>query len=97
MTYEQWKQTHDGGGVSAVIYGIPVGANYEEYQANAQKFFDAHNESLSIDYSRAIALEQFTTNDLKGYQACLEALRVQKPGLFLSFDHLDQQSGVLNI
>jgi hypothetical protein len=97
VTRDEWNQSNQGGGVNAVIYGIPVGASYDDYKNNVSQFMASHNESLNIDYSRSIAWQELSANDLAAYEACLAALRAGAPGFYLTADHAERDKIILTV
>ena len=68
QTYEQIKRD---AGANAVIYGIPVGANYGEWKDAAARLRHAHNESLSKSQLVNIAWTGFDPQTSQIYLKCL--------------------------
>lgn len=81
--YDELKKSFDA---NAVVYGIPMGASYDEYKQKYDKLESSLKESLTTDQSRQIlwtGLSQASTDD---YAKCLEKNAKDSPGLHLSVD-----------
>ena len=69
-SYDEMKRNM---GTSAVIYGVPLGADYGEFRKNIQTMqqaFQLHNFEL---YSGAYASTKLDGNSLEAYRSCLSA------------------------
>jgi hypothetical protein len=75
--YDQIKQN---GGASAVIYGVPVGANYNEFKNTINTYKQSTNQSLSYSQQVNLAWTGLDPNAQSAYTACLQAEQ-QKTGL----------------
>lgn len=71
VSSNEWDEASKNGGASAVIYGVPVSANYDEYKRKvrqqAQQF---HINSLERHFL-AYVTSTLTQNNLDAYKACL--------------------------
>ena len=76
-TYEEIKT---GAGVSATIYGVPIGANYDEYQKNISTFSLDEDAFYSNDEFRNISWTGLSEQSADAYKTCI---RSQKRGLVL--------------
>src|SRR5579864_8162883 len=65
--YNEIKQ--DAGG-NALIYGIPVGANYSDFQRNIHDKLQTHTESLSRNQIRNILWTGLDPNSPGAYHDC---------------------------
>jgi hypothetical protein len=76
-TYEEIK--HNGAG-SATIYGVPVGANYEDYKNTIASYKQSTNQSLSYSQQVNVAWTGLDPNAPSAYRDCLRAEQL-KTGL----------------
>jgi hypothetical protein len=68
--YKEAKHNAQG---NAIIYGVPVGASYEEYHENARSRAEQLNITNFISRSHAYATSGFDEAGLQAYRACLAA------------------------
>ena len=81
VTQENYEQLKKDFAASATIYGVPMGANYGEFQQNYQKFVSTHNESLTIDQARNLAWTGLDPSSPGVYEACLQKELLSSDGL----------------
>lgn len=79
--YDKAKQEY---GINVVIYGVPVGASYKNYQENYRKLEQSFNESLTLDQSRQIMWTGLDPNSLTAYDTCLKSEIFNTPGLHIA-------------
>jgi hypothetical protein len=79
--YNEIKQ--DAGG-NALIYGIPVGVNYSDFQRNIHDKLQTHTESLSRNQIRNILWTGLDPNSPGAYHDCLEAQVFASRGLHIA-------------
>lgn len=79
VTEGQWNELKKGGSGRAVIYGVPIGASYSEYQANSRFKEQQTGESLTEHQARNILWTGLSDNSLEAYTTCLHA---NSSGLF---------------
>lgn len=84
VTQEQWSEQKQGANATGAIYGVPIGASYEDFKKNSQKFYSEHNESLNINVTRSVAWQGLQSTNVDAYKACLSALRSSNPGIYLA-------------
>ena len=77
-TYDQI--THSAG-ASAVIYGVPVGANYSDYKNRVDTLKKQHNEQLTYAQQLNIAWSGLDPNSVNAYRDCLNAQVLNANGL----------------
>lgn len=69
-TYSQVK--NEAGG-SAVIYGIPMGANYSEFEENIRNYSNSENESLTQEQFRNVAWTGLGDSAADAYKTCIKS------------------------
>jgi hypothetical protein len=79
--YEEIK--HDEG-ASAVIYGIPVGENYDDFTKRVQDFLQSHQESLTHDQMLNILWTGLDATSGSAYRDCLNASVFASGGLHMA-------------
>lgn len=79
--YEEIK--HDEG-ASAVIYGIPVGENYDDFTKRVQEFLQSHQESLTHDQMLNILWTGLDATSGSAYRDCLNASIFASGGLHMA-------------
>lgn len=74
VTKEQWIKIKQSGGAGVEIYGVPVGASYEEFQNNILK--ESNNESASLNQVQFdnIAWTFLDPSGAKAYQDCVDSV-----------------------
>lgn len=87
-TYEEIKHT---AGASAVIYGIPVGANYDDFRRRAARESSRYAESLTHDHAINIMWTGLDSKAGSAYSECLAAVVLTLRGL-----HLTVRSATVN-
>lgn len=97
VTKDNYNEQKSSVGASAVIYGIPVGANYDEYSTNRSNFYSSHNESMSLSNSRSLAWEGLTDVNAKVYSDCISSMRNRAPGLYVTPDKATKDTVSLTI
>jgi hypothetical protein len=78
---ENYEQAKHDAGASAVIYGVPVSANYSDYSQNREKLFQTYNESRTIDEMRNVAWTALDPNSATAYSDCLRVELAGQIGL----------------
>jgi hypothetical protein len=68
--YNQAK--HDASG-SGVIYGVPMGATWSDFQENIHKFTQSMSTSLTHDQARNVIWTGLSKTSAKAYIACINA------------------------
>jgi hypothetical protein len=77
-TYDQIK--HDAG-ASAVIYGVPVGANYDDFKQEVTQYKHSRNEHLTTNQLVNIAWTGLDPNSPGAYAQCLNTQVFLSSGL----------------
>lgn len=83
-TYDEIKKS---AGVSAVIYGVPVGANWDEFKKNISSLKMDTQESLTESEFKNVAWTGLTDINGQAYSNCLKTLVAFASGLTLSLEH----------
>jgi hypothetical protein len=78
--YEYNTIKHDAG-VNAVIYGVPVGASYSDFQNRVQQRTNSYNESLTHDQAINVMWTGLDPNAPNAYSECLKAKVFNQNGL----------------
>ena len=79
--YEQIKQN---AGASAVIYGVPVGANWDDFQNRVRTVVENYAESLTHDQAENLMWTGLDPDAANAYSACLAEKVLSQPGLHLT-------------
>jgi hypothetical protein len=79
--YNEIKQEAGG---TAVIYGVPVGANYAEYQQNVHDKLQTYNESLTRNQVRNILWTGLDPSSPGAYGECLRTQVLASRGLHMA-------------
>lgn len=79
-TFDTLKRGASG---NATIYGVPMGANYDEFRENINRFKETRDESLTSEQVQNILWTGLSSNSLAAYEACLQAELRMADGLFL--------------
>jgi hypothetical protein len=71
-TYKKIKEKH-GGSITVPIYGVPVGANYNQFKDNVTSYKRSQNrsESLTRDQAASIRWTGLDPNSMTTYRECL--------------------------
>jgi hypothetical protein len=77
-TYDEIRQQ---AGANAVIYGVPVGTDYNDFHTRAESFSLSYNEALSQDQLRNIAWTALDPNSSGNYRKCIDAQILSQDGL----------------
>jgi hypothetical protein len=80
-TYNEIKRNAGG---SATIYGVPVGATYDEFQKRAYRMSRTTNESLTHEQALNIRWTGLDPNAPSAYRDCLNAQVFSGAGLHLA-------------
>jgi hypothetical protein len=78
--YDEIK--HDAG-VNAIIYGVPVGASYDDFHQRADQEARSYQASLTNDQARNIMWTGLDPNSSTPYTACINAYVFTSRGLHL--------------
>jgi hypothetical protein len=67
----QWEQLQHNLGLDAVIYGIPIGASYADFQNNVRTMSQAYSVTDFKEYSESYASSQLDPSSVEAYKYCL--------------------------
>ena len=84
VSEKEYNEIKQDFGVSAIIYGVPVGANYGDFQKSVGEKVASFSSSLSRDQTRNILWTGIDPNSPGAYQACLDATVFSSRGLHLA-------------
>lgn len=73
ITESNYDEVKKDLGLKAVIKGVPLGGNWDDFHANQQTRSSQYGESLTADQARSIALTGLDKNSVDAYKACLQA------------------------
>jgi hypothetical protein len=71
VTEKQYNEMKQAGGVNAIIYGIPAGANWNDYQQHVQAYQNVLNFHRYEKYTDRYLETRFTDKSAEMYLACL--------------------------
>src|SRR5262249_51255604 len=77
-TYDEIK--HDAG-VSALIYGVPVGANYDDFHKRVEQRLNQFSTSLTHDQAVNIMWTGLDPNAVTAYSRCLDTQVLSSRGM----------------
>lgn len=81
QTYQEAK---DSVGVDGEIYGVPIGADWDEFRKNIQKASEDHKESLTEWETLNILWTGIDATTAHAYTACIDAAASNQVGIHLS-------------
>jgi hypothetical protein len=84
VTENEYNTIKHDAGVNAVIYGVPVGASYSDYQNRVTEKTNSYKESLTHDEAINIMWTGLDPNSANAYSECLKAKIFNQPGLHLA-------------
>ena len=84
VTRAEYDEAKHNGGVSAVIYGVPVGANYDDFHKRSEQNSSSTNSSLKESEALNIMWTGLSANAASSYSACLRAEVGSHRGIHLS-------------
>ncbi|ANM17178.1 galactose-binding domain-containing protein [Rhizobium sp. N541] len=71
VSSNEWDEENKNFGAAAVIYGVPVSANYDEYKRKVREQAQQLNINSLQRHFLAYVTSTLTQNDLDAYKACL--------------------------
>ncbi len=80
VTEKEWDEINNQFHGNATIYGIPMGASYQDYHNRVTDKLNSYNESLTQDELVNVAWTGLDPNGTNGYVKCLETVE-SKQGL----------------
>jgi hypothetical protein len=81
VTQETYNEVKNSAGASAVIYGLPVGANYTDYKNRIDKLKKEYTEQLSYTQQLNVAWSGLDPKSENLYRDCLSAQILTTDGL----------------
>lgn len=84
VTEKEYDEIKHDEGVNAVIYGIPVGQNYSDFQKSVREKQKSYKESYVRDQLRNIQWTGLDPNGAGAYKKCLESEVLNGRGLHLA-------------
>lgn len=87
VTESQYNEVKQKAGLNAVIYGVPVGANYSDYQKSLQEKTSSYKESLTQSQATNVMWTGLDPQSSNAYAECLKTRMFSQPGV-----HVDVKS-----
>jgi hypothetical protein len=84
LTRDQWSEISHHANADAIVYGVPLGASWQDYHANAEHLDTAHQEQLSVQQNTALWMKTMSDNSVAAYRECIRNVGNTDPGLHLS-------------
>jgi hypothetical protein len=81
VTQESYDQIRNSAGANAVIYGVPVGANYSDFRNRVDTLKKEHRESLTYTQQINISWSGLYPKSENTYRDCLYAQVLNNAGL----------------
>jgi hypothetical protein len=82
ISESHYKEVKTKAGLDAVIYGVPIGADWDQFRKNIDSYRRSQNQSLTEQTFRNVA---WTGLDANAARAYVECLRLAAPGKNLLF------------
>lgn len=83
VTRNDYDEIKHDAGLNVVIYGVPVGASYEDFEKRVRSGLKSLQESVSQDYARNVLWTGLTPTGANAYHNCLRAKAAASRGLHL--------------
>ena len=96
VTKDNYEQVRHDAGANAVVYGVPIGATYGDYDESRQKLFDSRNEKKSTDLGRTVAIQTLNPQSSKNYTACINGV-LRDTGLHMWIESVTDTDIVLGL
>jgi hypothetical protein len=84
VTENEYNTIKHDAGVNAVIYGVPVGASYSDYQNRVSVTTNTYKESLTHDQAINMMWTGLDPNAANAYSKCLDSKIFNQRGLHLA-------------
>jgi len=84
VSREAYDEVKHNGGINVVIYGVPVGANYDDFHSRAEKEVSDKHESLSESQAHNLMWTGLDPNSTTTYSDCLRAVVFSTAGLHIA-------------
>jgi hypothetical protein len=81
---KEWEQVRHDQGANAVIYGIPVGETYSDFQNRVREKISVYHESLTHNQMLNILWTGLDPNAVTAYSNCLQSQLFATRGLHLA-------------
>lgn len=86
VTEGQWRTISHDGSLNIVIYGVPVGATYKDYENNVKQMYHSESASFSKSDFENIAWTFLDPSGAKEYSSCVES-QLNQLGIHLAVVH----------
>lgn len=96
VTKDTYKEIKRNASADAVIYGIPVGAEYEDFQKNIEHSASSHDESLTEAEATNILWTGLGMASSEAYKHCLDRV-TDSAGIRLTVNHATDNDVSINI
>jgi hypothetical protein len=93
---ETYNEIKDKAGANAVIYGVPVGASWEEFSKNVENLKSSHSESLREEEAINILWTGLSPQSGDAYKHCLDDV-TRSPGIYLTVVHATETDVSINV
>jgi hypothetical protein len=84
VTESEYNTIKHDAGANAVIYGVPVGASYSDFQNRITEKTNSYKESLTHDQAINIMWTGLDANSANAYSECLKSKIFSQPGLHIA-------------
>ena len=91
VTENEWNTAQLQAGANAVIYGVPVGASYSDFQQRVREKTDSYAESLTHDQAINIMWTGLDPSSGNAYSDCLKAKVFSQAGIHLAVDRATKE------
>ena len=84
VTEGEYNEVKHDAGANATIFGIPIGANYDDFQRNAHQRATSYSTSLTHDQAQNIMWTGLDPHATSAYSECLKANVFSQRGLHVA-------------
>lgn len=84
VSEKEWEQVKHDQGSSAVIYGIPIGETYSDFESHVKEKTNVYHESLTRNQMLNILWTGLDPNSTTAYSSCLQTQLFATRGLHIA-------------
>ncbi|WP_316178483.1 hypothetical protein [Bradyrhizobium sp. SZCCHNRI1009] len=97
VTKEAFDDLKASGGLTAVLYGVPVKGDYNAYKQDSEKLRQEHKESLTYNQQVNLAWTGLDPNGANAYIECIKNIGANVSGLQMYVQYATEESVVVHI
>ena len=93
----EWNEINQKAGANALIYGVPVGASWSDFQKRVSEKVNSYNESLTHDELINVAWTGLDPNGADAYTKCIRETLLSQEGLQMYVLHATKSEVAIRI